>query len=58
MRQGEQHTVAVIQKGQFYILTWNGKAIYKSKDESKVRNKATVYERYAERLNERSGGER
>jgi hypothetical protein len=49
--------VTVEQKGAFWLLRWNGKLIYKSKDETKVRNKAKVYEHYAEALNERSEGE-
>ena len=49
--------VTVESKGAFWLLRWNGKLIYKSKDENKVRNKAKVYEHYAEVLNERAEGE-
>lgn len=58
MRQGEQYTVTVEQKGEFWLLRWKGRLFYKSKDENKVRNKAKVYEHYAERLNEQATGER
>ena len=53
----KEHKVSVESKGAFWLLRWNGKLIYKSKDESKVRNKAKVYEHYAEVLNERTEGE-
>ena len=49
--------VTVEQKGEFWLLRWKGRLFYKSKDESKVRNKAKVYEHYAAKLNERRGNE-
>ena len=47
-----EYKPTVERKGTFWLLRWNGKLIYKSKDESKVRSKAKVYEHYAEVLNE------
>ena len=53
----KEHKVSVESKGAFWLLRWNGKLICKSKDEVKVRNKAKVYEHYAEVLNEKAEGE-
>ena len=54
----KEYKVTVEQKGEFWLLRWKGRLFYKSKDESKVCNKAKVYEHYAERLNEQATGER
>lgn len=54
----KEYKVIVEQKGEFYILRWNGKLIYKSKDEQKVRNREQALQNYAAKLNERNGSEK
>ena len=53
----KEHNVIVEQKGAFWLLRWNGKLIYKSKDEQKVRNREATLQNYAAKLNERNGSE-
>jgi hypothetical protein len=50
--------VTIEQKGAFWLLRWNGKLIYKSKDEQKVRNREQALQSYAAKLNERKGSEK
>lgn len=51
------YKVIVEQKGAFWLLRWNGKLVYKSKDEQKVRNREATLQEYAKILNERAKGE-
>ena len=50
--------VTVEQKGAFWLLRWNGKLIYKSKDEQKVRNREATLQGYAAKLNEQRCSEK
>ena len=49
----KEYQVIVEQKGAFWLLRWNGKLIYKSKDEQKVRSREATLQNYAAKLNER-----
>lgn len=53
----KEYNVEIKQRGQFHLLYWNGRLIYKSKDQAKVNSRAKVYEGYAAKLNERRGNE-
>ena len=53
----KEYKATVEQKGAFWLLRWNGKLIYKSKDERKVRNREATLQGYAAKLNERQGSE-
>lgn len=53
----KEYEVTVEQKGAFWLLRWNGKLIYKSKDKQKVRNREATLQGYAAKLNERQGNE-
>ena len=53
----KEYKATVEQKGAFWLLRWNGKLIYKSKDEQKVRNREATLQGYAAKLNERQGNE-
>ena len=53
----KEYKVVVEQKGAFWLLRWNSKLIYKSKDEQKVRNREATLQGYAAKLNERQGNE-
>ena len=50
--------VTVEQKSEFWLLRWNGKLIYKSKDEQKVRNREVTLQGYAAKLNEQRYSEK
>ena len=50
--------VIVEQKGAFWLLRWNGKLIYKSKDEQKVRSREVTLQGYAAKLNEQRCNEK
>ena len=50
--------VTVEQKGTFWLLRWNGKLIYKSKDEKKVRSREATLQNYAAKLNEQRYSEK
>ena len=54
----KEYNVEIKQRGQFHLLYWNGKLIYKSKDQSKVVSRAKVYEGYAAKLNEQRCNEK
>lgn len=54
----KQHEVKVVTKGKFYQLYWDGRMVYKSQDEQKVRNREKVLQNYAAKLNEQKNGEK